>query len=115
LRAVSFGAWAVPGFLVAFVLQDALAAQPSGWGIHVFPTGGWAGECPGGVGIVLDSNRVPHCPSAGTGLTHVGLVLYHIALPALSLAIGFIGLHARYLRSALLDTLGEPYVTVARS
>jgi peptide/nickel transport system permease protein len=31
------------------------------------------------------------------------------------LALGFIGLQARYLRSALLDALDAPYVTVARA
>ena len=112
LRVGSYAVWAVPGFLMASILQDALGAIPNGWGIHVFPTGGWAGECPNGLGI--DYSNL-HCPVAGTGFSHVGHVLWHLVLPALSLALGFIGLHARYLRNALIDTLGEPYVTVARS
>ncbi|MDX6480001.1 MAG: peptide/nickel transport system permease protein [Gaiellaceae bacterium] len=115
LRVTSYAAWTIPAFLVALILQDGLAALSGGWGTDLFPRAGWAGECPGGIGLVFDSHRMPHCPSAGTGLTHIGLVLYHLTLPALSLALGFIGLHARYLRSALLDTLSEPYIAVARS
>ena len=111
LRVGSYAVWAVPGFLMASILQDALGALPNGWGIHVFPTGGWAGECPGGIGIDFTNG---HCPAPGTGFNHVGLVLWHLLLPAISLALGFIGLHARYLRNALIDTLGEPYITVAR-
>jgi peptide/nickel transport system permease protein len=41
-------------------------------------------------------------------------VLYHLTLPALALALGFIAVNARYLRNALVDTLDSPYVTVAR-
>jgi peptide/nickel transport system permease protein len=113
LRIASYGFWAVPGFLLGSFLQDALGALPfGGWGIHVLPTGGWAGECPHGMGI--DYSTL-HCPPAGHGWSHVGHVFLHLVLPATSLALGFIGLHARYLRNALIDTLGEPYVVVARS
>ena len=55
------------------------------------------------------------CPSGGHGLNHVGLVLDHLALPAIVLALGFIGLQSRYLRNSLLDALDAPYVTVARA
>ena len=48
-------------------------------------------------------------------MNHVGLVLDHLALPAIALAFAFVGLLARYLRSSLLDTLDEPYITVARA
>jgi peptide/nickel transport system permease protein len=112
LRIGSYAIWAIPGFLMALILQDALGALPRTWGLSVFPRGGWAGECPNGMGLDYSTFR---CPAAGTGFTHVGHVLWHLMLPALSLALGFIGLHARYLRNALIDTLGEPYVTVARS
>lgn len=111
LRTGSYAAWAVPGFVLATVLQEAFGRIPGGWGLGWFPYVGWAGECPNGQGID------PHnfqCPAPGTGLTHVGLVLDHLALPAAALAFGFIGLHARYLRSSLLDALAAPYVTVAR-
>jgi peptide/nickel transport system permease protein len=112
LRCVSYGLWAVPAFLAATIVQEGLGRIPGGWGLPWFPYVGWAGECPGGQGI--DQHNF-QCPSGGTGLTHVGLVLDHLALPALALALGFIGLQARYLRSSLIDTLDEPYITVARA
>lgn len=111
LRIVSYATWAMPAFLVATIMQEAFGRIPGGWGLGWFPYVGWAGECPGGQGID------PHnfqCPTAGTGLKHVGLVLDHLALPAVALALGFIGLQARYLRNALLDALDAPHVTVAR-
>lgn len=112
LRTGMYIAWAVPGFVLAGLLQDWLGNAPFGSRLGWFPAGGWAGECPNGLG--LDPHNF-HCPAAGHGLTHVGLVLYHLTLPAIALAAGFIGLHARHLRSALLEILGAPYITVARA
>ena len=112
LRCISYGAWAVPGFLLATVLQEALGRVPGGWGVGWFPYIGWAGECPNGKGI--DQHNF-QCPAGGTGLSHVGLVIDHLALPAIALALGFIGLHARYLRNSLLNVLDDPHITVARA
>ena len=42
-------------------------------------------------------------------------MIYHLTLPALALALGFIGLNARYLRNSVVDALDAPYVTVARA
>jgi glutathione transport system permease protein len=39
----------------------------------------------------------------------------HMTLPALALAVGLIGVYARYIRSAMLVSLGEQYTTVARA
>jgi peptide/nickel transport system permease protein len=39
----------------------------------------------------------------------------HLTLPALALALGFVGVHARYLRSSLLVALQAPYTTTARA
>jgi peptide/nickel transport system permease protein len=112
LRTTSYLAWAVPGFVLATVLQESLARVPLGWGLNVFPTGGWPGQCPGSLGADPNTGS---CPVAGHGLVLVGHVLYHLALPALALAAGFIGLHARYLRNSLLEALSAPYITVARA
>ena len=111
LRTATYVAWAVPGFVVAIVLQDGFGRVAGGWGLGWFPPAGWAGNCPGGVGV--DQHNF-QCPAAGHGLTHVGQVIYHLALPALALALGFIGVNARYLRNALIDTLDAPFITVAR-
>ena len=111
LRVGTYVAWAVPGFVVAIVLQDGFGRIPLGWGLGWFPAVGWAGECPSGQGVDVHTGL---CPAAGTGLTHVGQVLYHLALPAIALALGFVAVNARYLRNSLLDALDAPYVTVAR-
>jgi peptide/nickel transport system permease protein len=111
LRIGSYAAWAVPVFVVAILMQEGFGRIPGGWGIGWFPSVGWAGQCPNGQGID------PHnfqCPAAGHGLKHVGEVIYHLMLPALALALGFIGLNARYLRNSVIDALDAPYVTVAR-
>jgi peptide/nickel transport system permease protein len=111
VRIGTYVAWAVPVFVVAILLQNGFGRIPGGWGLGWFPYVGWAGECPGGQGID------PHnfqCPAAGHGLTHVGQVIYHLALPAFVLALGFIGVQARYLRNSIIDALDAPYVTVAR-
>jgi peptide/nickel transport system permease protein len=111
LRTGTYVAWAVPAFVVAIVLQDGLGRIPGGWGLGWFPPAGWAGNCPGGVGV---DQHTFQCPAAGHGLTHAGQVIYHLALPALALALGFIGVNARYLRNSLIDTLDAPFITVAR-
>jgi peptide/nickel transport system permease protein len=111
LRVAIYIAWAVPVFVVAILLQEGLGRIPGGWGTGWFPSIGWAGECPNGQGID------PHnfqCPAAGHGLTYLGEVIYHLMLPALALALGFIGLNARYLRNSVVDALDAPFVTVAR-
>ena len=111
LRIGTYIAWAVPVFIVAILLQEGFGRIAGGWGTGWFPAVGWAGQRPNGQGID------PHnfeCPAAGHGLTHVGEVIYHLMLPALALALGFIGLNARYLRNSVIDALDAPYVTVAR-
>lgn len=111
LRIATYIAWAVPVFVIAILFQEGFGRIPGGWGTGWFPSIGWAGECPNGQGID------PHnfqCPAAGHGLTHVGQVIYHLMLPALALALGFIGLNARYLRNSVVDALDSPFVTVAR-
>jgi len=111
LRAASYAAWAMPAFLVALVLQQLVGKVAGGPGLGWFPVAGWAGQCPGGLGIDLHTFK---CPPAGSGFAYVGNAAYHLTLPAFALAAGFVGLHSRYLRSSLLDALDSPYVTVAR-
>ena len=42
-------------------------------------------------------------------------MIYHLTLPALSLALAFIGVHSRFLRNSLIEALDAPYITVARA
>jgi peptide/nickel transport system permease protein len=54
------------------------------------------------------------CPAAPAGVHYVLACLRYLVLPATSLALGFVGLHARHLRSSLLATLQVPFATTAR-
>jgi peptide/nickel transport system permease protein len=112
LRVGTYVAWAVPVFIVAILLQEGFGQIAGGWGTGWFPSGGWPGQCLGGLGI--DPHTL-ECPAAGHGLSHLGQVIYHLMLPALALALGFIGLQARYLRNSVIDALDAPYVMVARA
>ncbi|MFJ5234113.1 ABC transporter permease [Kitasatospora sp. NPDC088391] len=53
-------------------------------------------------------------PSSGAG-EGLGDMLWHLALPAVALALYLIGLLARVTRSAMLEALDSEHVTVARS
>jgi ABC-type dipeptide/oligopeptide/nickel transport system permease component len=112
LRGLSYLAWGVPAFLLALLVQKVLSSLGSSAGIGPFRLAGWPGSCPAGLGI--NSGIFGNCPKAGSGLTYVGSVFRYITLPAATLAVGFVGLHARFLRSALFDTLDAPFVNVAR-
>jgi peptide/nickel transport system permease protein len=115
LRGFSYLAWAVPPFLVALLLQSSL-----GWagryGFRPFALEGWPGQC-----ALLGGPSINTCgvgigvPSAGSGIHFATSLLRHLALPAVALALAFVGLHSRYLRSSLLVALRAPYATTARA
>jgi peptide/nickel transport system permease protein len=95
LRGASYIAWGIPAFVLALVLWSAT---------HI---DGWPGEC-ATYGSTCPIGQISH----GTSIFPV---LKHLALPAIALAVSFIGLHARYLRSSLLVSLHAPYITTARA
>jgi peptide/nickel transport system permease protein len=111
LRGLSYLAWAVPAFLLA-LLVEALVNKFAGprW---TLPLAGWPGQCPAAFG--LNRGFLSPCAPAGTGFDYVWNVIRYTTLPALTLAVGFVGLHARYLRSALAEALEQQYVTTARA
>jgi peptide/nickel transport system permease protein len=106
-RGFSYAAWAVPPFLLALVLQSVLIWLHAHAGFRLFPTSGWPGSC---------GSAFFTC-SAPQPLTfhHVVEVLRFLVVPSLALAVAFVGLHSRYLRSALLVALATPYTTTARA
>jgi peptide/nickel transport system permease protein len=95
LRTLSYVAWGIPAFVLALVLWSATHVE------------GWPGEC-GSYGLPCQPGQTAHTPG-------VGEVMAHLLLPAAALAVSFIGLHARYLRSSLLVSLHAPYTTTARA
>ncbi len=112
LRAFSYVAWAVPAFLLALVLQQAFGWIGTRWGLHPFVLSGWPGFCP------VPGSPAPFpgpCSPAGSGLDYALNLLRHLTLPAAALALGFVGLHSRYLRSSLVVALDATYATTARA
>ncbi|MHB8470117.1 MAG: ABC transporter permease [Gaiellaceae bacterium] len=113
LRALSYLAWGVPAFLLALIVQKVGNSIGGAHGVGPFPLAGWPGSCPAGLGI--NAGTIQGCPASGSGLRYALNLLRYLTLPALTLAVGFVGLHGRYLRSALLETLDRPFVTTARA
>jgi peptide/nickel transport system permease protein len=99
-RALVYLGAAVPTFLFGDLLLRAIAPHVTanfvrGRGYVLSSTNGW---------FLVG-------PPAGGALGW----LRHLFLPAATLAVGLIGIYARYLRSAMAVELGRPYVTVARA
>lgn len=88
LTFASFFAWAMPVFWFGLVAQFALAVH-----LHLFPVAGM------------------HATDAGDPLD----LARHLVLPALVLGLGSIASWSRYLRSSLLDVLGQAYMRTARA
>jgi peptide/nickel transport system permease protein len=112
LRIGSYVAWATPAFLLALIVQQVMNALGTFRGLGPFPIAGWPGFCPAGLGLDAGTLR---CYPAGTGPSYALHVLESVTLPALALAAGFVGLHARYLRASLVVALAAPYTTTARA
>ena len=113
LRGASYLAWAVPAFLLALLVEKVVSAVGGPRGLGPFPVAGWPGSCPAAMGI--NAGNISPCPVAGTGGRYLLNLARYITVPTLTLAVGFIGLHSRYLRSSLLDALDAPYITTARA
>lgn len=109
LRGFSYAAWAVPSFVLALLLQSVLNWAGSRYGFHAFALSGWPGSCVGQGGYLYA------CGPTGGGLDHAVEVVRHLVVPAVALAVAFVGLHSRYLRSSLLVSLHAPYTTTARA
>jgi peptide/nickel transport system permease protein len=108
-RGFSYAAWAVPPFLLALMLQSALIWLHSHAGFHLFPDSGWPGACSFGTYGCTTGPHPVH------GWTYAEEILRFLVVPAVALAVAFVGVHSRYLRSALLVSLRAPYVTTARA
>jgi peptide/nickel transport system permease protein len=113
LRSVSYVAWAVPAFLLSLAVQEVVSTLGNGRGLGPFPLAGWPGSCPTGLG--LGAGTFTPCAGAGSGFHYALNVIRYLTLPTITLAVGFVGLHARYLRAVLLETLAAPFVTTARA
>jgi len=89
LRATSYFIWSIPAFLLSLLVIHAVAAAPASWHLSGLAQGG---------------------PPTGPED-----FFQRMTLPALVLAVGFIGAYSRYLRSSMLVGLQQPYAWVARA
>ena len=99
-RAVNTSAFAllsVPNFVLAFLLSFFIGAQ-----LKWLPTGGYA---PGWLDQFFDSSRT----------WDVGEHFKDMLLPAITLAAGQIAVYMRLLRSDMIATLQENFITMAKS
>jgi peptide/nickel transport system permease protein len=83
----------VPDFWLSILLLGLFAVQ-----LDLFPTGGL--EDPG---------------TTATGLSLLLDQAHHMALPAITLALAYLGEYAIVMRSSLLDTVREDYLQLARA
>ena len=92
LRGFAYVTWSTPAFLLALLVQHWFVAMDASWHFQPFAFSG--------------------PPAAGGGFVNW---LQHMTLPALAVGFGLAGTYARLLRSSLLETMGMPYVGVARA
>jgi peptide/nickel transport system permease protein len=112
-RAFSYTAWAVPPFLLALFLQSVLGWLARDHGFRFFPKSGWPGACAFGT-FCFNPDGSPLPPGPG-GWAYAGDVIRFLVVPSLALAVAFVGMHSRFLRSSLVVSLGAPYTTTARA
>ncbi len=93
----SFAMLALPNFVLALLISYFLGAQ-----LKILPTGGYA---PGWLDPLFDSTR--HM--------QLGNHLEFMFWPALTLAVGQIAIYMRLLRSDMVATLQENFITMARA
>jgi len=112
-RLLAYAAWAIPAFLLALLMMLAGTTLGNQGSLGPFAVSGWAGAC--NPGYNLRNGGLVRCTDIGFGLHYAVEVVLHVTIPALTLAAGFVGLHARHLRASLLQTLEAPYITTARA
>ncbi len=97
-RFVTYVAASMPTFLIAYLLREGLAGKVTST-------------------FIAGQQHISNSSFFKVGSPTGGLLdwFQHMTLPAFALAIGLTGIYARYIRTAMLVSLGEQYVTVARA
>jgi peptide/nickel transport system permease protein len=98
LRTGSYVTWSIPAFVLAVLLQLLISRLALAYDFRPFAVSGW-----------------PYPGEAGTGFHFVRVWAQHLTLPVLTIAVAFIGSYSRYVRSAMLVALSEPYAVTARA
>lgn len=97
LNTSAFAMLALPNFVLALMLSYFVGAQ-----LKWLPTGGYA---PGLLDALFDSSRSPDVAE------HIRFMV----LPAVTLAVGQIAVYMRLLRSDMIATLQENFITMAKA
>ncbi|MFN8483744.1 MAG: ABC transporter permease [Anaerolineae bacterium] len=85
---------AIPAFWLGLVCILLFAVEFKEWGLPSFPSGG-----------IISTGKA----------FNFGDMLWHLVLPATVLAIGFIAAWSRYIRSSMLEAMGQDYVRTAQA
>jgi len=94
VTALSFIGYSMPIFFIALLLMFVFAVLFKRWGLPYLPTVG-----------MFD-------PQAGKTF---GQVVYHMALPVISMSVVSLASYSRYIRSTMLEVLNQDYIRTARS
>jgi peptide/nickel transport system permease protein len=97
LNTSAFALLALPNFVLALLLSYLIGAE-----LKWLPTSGYA---PGWLDPIFDPSRTPDIPE------HIRYML----LPAITLAVGQIAIYMRLLRSDMIATLQENFITMAKA
>ena len=97
INTTAFALLALPNFVLALVLSFFIGAK-----LKWLPTGGYA---PGWLDQIFDPERSPE----------FGEHLRFMVLPAITLAVGQIAVYMRLLRSDMIATLQENFITMAKA
>ncbi len=90
---LSMVTYAVPDFWLGMLLLGVFGVK-----LGLFPTGG-----------------IEDAGSQATGLSQLLDQFHHMALPAMTLTLAYMGEYAIVMRSSMIDTLGEDYLQLARA
>jgi peptide/nickel transport system permease protein len=90
---VSLAVYSIPSFALGLILLLVFS-----FALTIFPLGGMATAA-----------------SGFTGFRYILDVGWHLVLPAISIVFWYIGEYVLLTRSAMVDTLGEDYITTARA
>jgi peptide/nickel transport system permease protein len=97
VNTAAFAMLAIPNFVLALILSYFIGAE-----LKWLPTGGYE---PGWLDPLFDSSRSPD----------FGEHIRYMLLPAISLAVGQIAVYMRLLRSDMIATLQENFITMAKA
>jgi peptide/nickel transport system permease protein len=94
ITGLTFFFYSMPVFFFALVVMYIFAVNFKKWGLPYFPTVG------------MFEPEVGQTPAQ---------VIWHMVLPVATLSFGYVAGYSRYIRSTMLEALGQDYVRTARS